>query len=122
MKSHEGHIAAGQTATGKKGQFWQPASFYSWAPIYNHWPALNLAFQICIFWVDHMSSFVHLTFHTPKAVQELIQSKKEFKKFEGHWNVQIKSIRADDGAYGAQATLSLPPKNRWRSTLVVVRF
>jgi hypothetical protein len=47
--------------------------------------------------VDHATSFVYVTFHAMKAVQELIASKEEFETWADKYNISIKSIQADNG-------------------------
>jgi hypothetical protein len=54
-------------------------------------------------WVDHMTSFIYVTFHRSKAVNELLKSKQEFEQYAAMYNVKIKTIWADKGVYTAQA-------------------
>ncbi len=53
------------------------------------------------FWVDHMSPFVCVTFHSSKAATELVRSKTEFEQCTARFNVRISNIRAD-GVHSAQ--------------------
>jgi len=62
----------------------------------------NTRFKYVSVWIDHMSSFVYVTFHSSKATTELFNSKKEFKEWASCYNVAIKPIRADNGIYAAQ--------------------
>jgi hypothetical protein len=58
-------------------------------------------YRYCNLWVDHYSRYVYPTFHETKHATELINSKKEFERFAGKFNVKIQRIRADNGVYSS---------------------
>jgi hypothetical protein len=102
-KSTTGHIATHHT---KPGDGISPDGMEAATPGHPFTAkgqALNTRFKYASFWVDHMSSFVYVTFHSSKAATELLHSKQEFEEWASRYNVSIKSIRADNGVYAAQA-------------------
>jgi len=80
----------------------------------------NTRFKYVSFWIDHMSSFVYVTFHSSKATTELLNSKKEFEEWASRYNVAIKSIRADNGVYAAQAFKDSCTKQQQKLTFCAV--
>jgi transposase InsO family protein len=73
-------------------------------------------FKYASFWVDHASSLVYATFHPTKAATELLRSKEEFEAWAARFNVDIKSIRADNGVCAAQSFKDSCAKKRQRLT------
>jgi hypothetical protein len=59
------------------------------------------SYKYCNTWVNHYSKYIYLTFHETKEVSEMVKSKMKFQTFAAQFNVKIRSIRADNGAYAA---------------------
>jgi len=86
------------------------------APFTTKGSASKLRYYYVSFWVDHVTSFVYITFQASKAASELVRSKMEFEEFSARFNVQIKNIRADNGIYTAQLfkeTILLHAMAKW---------
>jgi hypothetical protein len=77
-------------------------------------------FRYASFWIDHATTLVYVTFHTSKAVQELINSKNEFQSWAARYNIDIKSIRADNGVYTAKAFHDSCQKHQQKLTFCAV--
>ena len=53
------------------------------------------------FWVDHFSRFVCVTFHSSTEAAEIVNSTEEFEALAARYNVNIKSLCADNGVYAS---------------------
>jgi hypothetical protein len=77
-------------------------------------------YHYCNFWVDHYSKYIFPTFHESKDATETVQSKTEFQLFAARYNVRIKSIRADNGAYASSLFKASCDKNQQEVTYCAV--
>jgi hypothetical protein len=96
-KSSIGHIANGHTQPGQGVSSDGLEAGNPGRPLMTKGQPSNVR------WVDHMTSFIYVTFHRSKAVNELLKSKQEFEQYAAMYNVKIKTIWADKGVYTAQA-------------------
>ena len=101
-KTHTGQISSGHTVPGQGVSSDGMESSTPGRPFTTKGSPSKLRYNYVSFWVDHMSQFVHVTFHASKAATELVKSKTEFEQFSARYNVKIQNIRADNGVYSAQ--------------------
>jgi hypothetical protein len=101
-KTHTGQIAKDHTQPGKGVSSDGLESGTPGRPFTTNGSALNLRYNYLSFWVDHMPTFVYITFHASKAATELVRSKTEFEQYAARFNIKISYIRADNGVYSAQ--------------------
>lgn len=101
-KAHNGHISDGHTTPGQGFSSDGLESATPGRPFTTKGSPSKLRYDFVSFWVDHMSTFVYVTFHASKAATELVKSKTEFEQFVAKYNVRIQSIRADNGVYSTQ--------------------
>lgn len=98
-KTHTGHISKNHV---KPGQGVSSDGLESGTP---GWPfttkgsASTQRYNYVSIWVDHMSTFVYITFHSSKAASKLVRSKTEFEQYAARFNVKIENVRADNGIY-----------------------
>lgn len=102
-KSHVGHISAQHTKPGASISTDQMEPGPPGYPFTTKGSPSKLRYKYVNFWVDHHSSYVYVTFHQTKEVSELIKSKEEFTTWAASYNVNIETIRADNGVYAARA-------------------
>jgi len=122
-KSHNtniGHISADHTQPGAGVSSDGMEAATPGRPFTTKGQPSNLRFRYASFWIDHMSSLVYVTFHPSKAVSELLRSKQEFKEWASRYNVSIKSIRADNGVYAAQAFKDSCMKHQQKLTFCAI--
>ncbi len=62
----------------------------------------KLRYNYVSFWVDHMSTFVYITFHSSKATTELVWYKTKFEQYAAQYNICIENIHVENGVYSAQ--------------------
>jgi hypothetical protein len=101
-KTHTGHISEGHTKPGHGVSSDGLESGTPGRPFTTKGSPSNTRYNYVSFWVDHMSTFVYITFHSSKAAKELVRSKTDCEQFAARYNVNIKNIRADNGVYAAQ--------------------
>jgi hypothetical protein len=101
-KTHTGHISSQHTIPGQGISADGMESSTPGRPFTTNGSPSKLRYNFVSFWIDHMSSYVYVTFHASKATTELVHSKTEFEQFALRYGVSIKNIRADNGVYLAQ--------------------
>jgi hypothetical protein len=79
--SHTGHISTGHTKPGQRGSSDGLESGTPGRPFTTKGLPSKLRYNYVSFWVDHMSTFVYVTFHSSKAATELVHSKTEFESY-----------------------------------------
>jgi transposase InsO family protein len=102
-KSNNGHISSDHKHPGDGVSSDGMEAATPGRPFTTRGQPSNTRFRYTSFWIDHMSSFVYVTFHASKAASELLKSKTEFESWAQQYNVNIKSIRADNRVYAAQS-------------------
>jgi hypothetical protein len=70
-ESHSGHISSGHTQLGQGVSSDGLESSTQGRPFTMKGSPSKLWYNFCSFWVDHMSRFVYVTFHSSKAASEL---------------------------------------------------
>jgi hypothetical protein len=101
-KTHTGHISTNHTRPGQGVSSDGLESGTPGRPFTTRGSPSNHRYNYVSLWVDHMSTFVHVTFHSSKAATELGKSKTEFEQFAARFNVKVENIRADNGVYSVQ--------------------
>jgi hypothetical protein len=101
-KTHTGHISKGHASPGDGVSSDGIESGTPGRPFTTKGLASKTRYNYVSFWVDHVTAFMYLTFHSSKAATELVKSKLEFEQYADRFNVRVSNIRADNGVYSAQ--------------------